>query len=376
MKVTPRGRDFLRATLFGIIISSLLDVRIVLALCLSLLISAAISEIILASSTTGNLRIDLSEPHLVCFKGGEVNENVTIRYKRKRFVTVLVSSVRGPDGVDTAPQETSSSADVLGFVFRPRYAGRFRGLEANFEFRDPLQLFRKNLRVVREDFQIDCYPSSLLTEVRQVAPITLALGERAGRAHGSGQEFYSIDEYNSSVERKNIYWKKIASLPDERLLVKVREANIPNHVSIGLVKTVNRGKNNLQWMDVACEAAGILGTNIFSLGCDVILIYADDAGHVERNEASDPFEFRESLMQLSQSDISDSEETSEILSGCDICITGFKELEDGLLALEVSRKASLLIRDEGQYPKIIGNLAMTYTGSEDVTELVNRVVRR
>ena len=333
--------------------------------------AAGISEILLAASTTGSVRVDLEEPHLSCFKGGEAVENISIRYRRNRFVRVLVSSVKGPEGVETIAND---STEALSLTFRPKYAGQFQGLRVTFDFLDPLGLFRKTLEVVRADLIIDCYPSSLLKEVRQAAPLTLALGERSGRTHGSGQEFYSIDEYNPSVEKKNIYWKKIASLPDERLLVKVREANIPQAITIGLVKTVPR-ETDLGWMDLACEAASDLGTHIFSLGCDVCLIFYKDE-KISRLEAIDLQEFRESLMQMSRSQVAGMEFVSEILHECDICITGFKELEDGLLASEVARKPSLLIKDSEILPQTLGHLSLIYTGSEEVTELVNRVVRR
>jgi hypothetical protein len=374
VKLTQRGRDFLKAVLFGTIISSLLDVRVVIALCLSLVLAAVISEIILASATTGSIRIELGDPHLTCFKDGTAVEDITVKMKRQRFVRVRVSSVKGPRSVEAIPDETESPSDQIRITFRPKYAGRFEGLYITFEFIDPLGLFRKTLQMTRDDFVIDIYPSSLLKEVRQSAPISLALGERAGRTHGSGQEFYSIDEYNSSIERKNIYWKKIASLPDERLLVKVREANIPQSLSIGLVKTIERDQTELQWMDLACEGAANLGTNIFSLGCDVILLFFFE-GTIIRCEASDPLEFRECLMQMSSANPSDKERTSEILDVCDICVTGFKELQDDLLAQEVARKPALIIKDPDAFPAALGNLAVIYSGS-DIGELVNRVVRR
>jgi hypothetical protein len=370
--MTPRGRDYLKASLFGAIVASFLDVRVVLALCLALFIAAGISELILAGTTTSGVRIDLEDPHISCFKESEAVENISIRYKTKRFVRVLVSSVKGPAGIDTAANDVSGS---LSLTFKPKFAGRFRGLSVTFEFVDPLGLFKKTLEITRDDFTLDCYPSSLLKNVRQAAPLTLALGERTGRTHGSGQEFYSIDEYTTSVERKNIYWKKIASLPDERLLVKIREANIPQSVSIGLVKTVDRQMSDLEWMDLACEGIGLLGTNIFSIGCDVILLFYSEKSIV-RSEAKDSLEFREALMQMSRSQTSDKENSSEILYECDICVTGLKELEDGPLAFEVSKKAALLIKDEDTYPATLGDLSIIYTGSEDLGELVNRVIRR
>jgi len=72
VKLTPRGKDYVKASLYGAIVSSIFDVRIILALCLALLVSAALSEIILARATTGNTQVQFSDPHLTCFKEGEV----------------------------------------------------------------------------------------------------------------------------------------------------------------------------------------------------------------------------------------------------------------------------------------------------------------
>ncbi|MDA4111606.1 MAG: hypothetical protein OK439_03645, partial [Thaumarchaeota archaeon] len=198
MKLTQRGKDYLKASLYGAIVSSIFDVRLILGLCLVLFVSAAISEIILATATTGNIKVEFDDPHLTCFKGGEVKENFRINYKRRRFVRVRISSITGPKGVATIPDE--SSPDELRLLFRPYYAGRFKGLSAKFEFKDPLELFSKSIEIVLDDFVIDCVPASLLKDIRTFRPMALALGEKIGRTHGSGQEFYSIDEYTPSVE--------------------------------------------------------------------------------------------------------------------------------------------------------------------------------
>ncbi len=285
---------------------------------------------------------------------------------------MLIGSVKGPEGVDTI---TNDSKEALSLTFRPKYAGRFIGLRASFDFLDPLGLFRKTIEVVREDFVIDCYPESLLKEVKQAAPITLALGERSGRSHGTGQEFYSIDEYNPSIEKKNIYWKKIASLPDERLLVKVREANIPQSITIGLIKTVPRESKDFEWMDLACEAAGDLGSHIFSLGCDVNLVFLKGE-RIANFETTDLLEFRQGLMEMSLSEVCGADPISKILHESDICITGFKELEDKLLARVIARKPAILIKDDENLPPILGNTSLIYTGREDVGGIVDRVIRR
>ncbi len=374
MKLTARGKDYLKACLYGAIISSLFDVRLIAALCLSLLVSAGLSELILARATEGNISVHFNDPHLVCFKQSEIRESFEINYKRRRFVKVRISSIRAPRGVETIPDETSQ--DSLRLIFRPKYAGRFQGLSATFEFKDPLELFSKFLQVTIDDFVLDCVPASLFKDIRATRPMALALGEKIGRTHGSGQEFYSIDEYNSLVERKNIFWKKIASMPDERLLVKVRESNIPKFLTLGLIRASNRGEEErLEWTDRSCEGVALLGKNIFALGCSVNLIFQGPAGLV-RLEALDLPELSEAVMQLSTAQISDVESTSELLYKSDICITGLKELDADLLAVAVARKPCLLIQDEKTFPAVIGNLSVIFTGEEDVSELVEKVVGR
>ncbi|HXQ93073.1 MAG TPA: hypothetical protein VN739_08705 [Nitrososphaerales archaeon] len=371
MKLTQRGKDYLKASLYGAIVSSIFDVRLILALCLSLFIAAGISEIILRTATTGSIQVELSDPHLTCFKGNSATESITVNYKRKRFVRVEVSAIEVPDGIETIADK--SLPESLTFSFKPKYSGRFKVLTVKFEFLDPLGLFSKTIDLVREEFVIDCYPSSLLSQIKPSKPMTLALGERTGRTHGSGQEFYSIDEYSPSVERKNIFWKRIAAMPDERLLVKVREANIPRSLSIGLIRTSDRGQEELAWMDLACEGAGVLGKNIFALGCEVNLIFNSE-DKVVRLEASDLPELSEAIMQMSLSEKTDIETTSEILSDSDLCVTGLRELEMDLLALAVARKPSLLIEDKDTFPRTIGNLSVIYSGNQDVTGLINRVL--
>ena len=374
MKLTARGKDYLKACLYGAILASLFDVRLIVALCLSLLVTAGLSELILARATTGNIAVRFKDPHLVCFKAGEIRESFEIVYKTRRFVKVRIASIKGPRGVETLPDETSP--DSLKLLFRPRYAGRFQGLTATFEFKDPLELFSKFLQVSIDDFVLDCIPASLFKDIRATQPMALALGEKIGRTHGSGQEFYSIDEYNSLVERKNIFWKKIASMPDERLLVKVRESNIPKFLTIGLIRTSQRGEEEqLEWTDRACEGISLLGKNIFALGCSVNLVFQSPTGPV-RLEALDLPELSDAVMQLSLGQVSDVESTSELLYKSDICVTGLKELDADLLAVAIARKPCLLIQDKDTFPAVIGNLSVIFTGEEDVSELVEKVVGR
>ena len=129
----------------------------------------------------------------------------------------------------------------MTFSFEPEYAGRFEGLTVTFELRDPLQLFHKTMQISRPDFIIDSLPISLLADVRVARPMSMTLGERTGRTHGAGQEFYALDEYTNQVEKHDIMWKAVARMPDDnKLIVKVRESNIPKTLKIGILRLEQR----------------------------------------------------------------------------------------------------------------------------------------
>lgn len=373
MKLTPRGKDYLKAILAGAIIASILDIKIVLTLCLSIAITAAISGLVLRTSSRKNVQLELENPHLSCFKGDEMTEKVRLILSRSQLVSATISSVQCPDGID-ASVDTSHPENLVVRLL-PKFARRFSGLIVAFELRDPLQLFSKTIDISNNDFILDCYPAALLTEIRASRPISLALGERTGRTHGTGQEFYSVDEYHVSTEEKNIFWKKVAAMPDERLLVKLRESNIPRTLKIALLQTSDRQQDSLEWMDHACEGTALLGKTILSIGCDVEILFISGREIISRR-ATDLTELSDAIMLMSISGKSDLEDTPTLLSNSDICVTGFKELQLDLLATTMARKPALLIEDHDAMPKSIGNLSIIFNGSQDVSRLVNSVVGR
>ena len=192
-----------------------------------------------------------------------------------------------------------------------------------------------------------------------------------------GRSFTRSTSTIPGVERKNIFWKKIASMPDERLLVKVRESNIPKFLTIGLIRTATEATKN-SCCGQTGPVRGFLSREkiFFRIGCGVNLVFESSTGPV-RLQALDLPELSEAVMQLSVGQISDVESTSELLYQSEICVTGLKELNVDLLALAVARKPCLLIQEEETYSSShIGNLSVIFTGKEDVGELVEKVVGR
>ena len=387
MKLTKRGSDYLKACLITAAICSFLNIRMLVALSLVMMIAALISQLILASSSGRNIKVELQRSHLSVFKGDSTLEKVKIESKRRRFISVKVVSLKGPEGIESSYEESNSDDSFdIAFSFEPHYAGRFSGLTAELELRDPLQLFYKRTRIARPDFVIDSLPRSLIAEINVARPMSITLGERAGRTRGSGQEFYALDRYTTESEKRDIMWKTVARMPDDRLIVRIRESNIPRTMKIGVVRKAPRTpEEELKWMDIACEGVGMLGQIILLIGCDVELVYNAD-NRVQVDHAAGLTELSSMIMEMSSSKIvggGDEESIASIVADADIVITGMKELleeeeKQPFIAHAIARKPSLLVSEleEENIPESTGDLSVVFTGSEDLTRLVNRVVSK
>ncbi|MDG6905725.1 MAG: hypothetical protein JRN20_08080 [Nitrososphaerota archaeon] len=297
MKVTSRGKEFLWATIAGSVVATALDVRIVLALCLSLIFTALIAETILKSSQE-DLKIEPELSHVSCFKGQNSFCNLLVRKGKHRFVNVSILKLVPPHGVETESQINDGQSFQLRF--QPRYAGRFYGLSAQFVLVDALQLFTKKIEFAANDFYVDCYPSSILKDIKTARPLSVSLGELQGLTHGAGSEFYAVDEYAGITEKKDIFWKRVASMPDERLLVKMRVANIQKSISIALVNASERSQEYFEWIDAVCEGVGSLGKAALQIGRDVELKF-HDGGKIIVVHVSDLRELLEGIMEMSAS---------------------------------------------------------------------------
>jgi uncharacterized protein (DUF58 family) len=369
VKLTKRGKDYLKACLAATLIASVLDTKVVLALSMSLVIAALISAIILGRSNSEGLEIQSANEHISCYKGDEVRAVIYVKMQTRRFISIALSHIEPPKGIETNFERTSE--DNFWISVRPRFAGRFLGFSATFELNDPLRLFAKKVEFVANDFVVDCYPSSILKEVSRSRPSPISLGELEGRTQGLGLEFYAIDRYTSSAERKNIFWRRVASLPDEKLLVKTRTTNIQKTIAISLILSSER-KESLEWIDSVCEGVAMIGKTILDIGCRAKINY-DTGIEIVSKDVTNLKELSEAIMDMSTAHVSDVENSASLLKSADIYVTGFNELQNSLLAPAVGRKPTLLIEDEGEIPTGISELAIVYKPFRDLSELVSRV---
>jgi uncharacterized protein (DUF58 family) len=353
---------------------------LILLLCFVLSLIALASFILVKKMTPDRQSLKISPKNVVRgLKGEELKASVELSSHDEKWCSVEISEVIAPPGVEVKQSRTSKHTLELSLI--PRFAGTFRGLLIRTEVRDQVGLFARSLSVEVADFEIESLPLSLLASVQKAMPFLLALGERTAGTRGSGQEFYSIDDYKPFGETKDILWKRVARMPDEKLVVKLRESNLPKVVKIGLVEFAERSREErLRWMDLCSEGVALLSKSLLGARCRVSLIHRSVTGAVGENTAENESELVDALSIMGSAAPATSKMmidsySTDILNRSDIIVTGLKEMQESNFAGAVSRKPSLIIKEEAS-PTIVSEHSVIFTGEEDVRRLIARAVQR
>jgi hypothetical protein len=403
LRVTPRGRDYLQATILLGILALILDTNVMLALALTLAIIALISFLIVRSISTFNTKLFFETSQLSCFKGEKVTTKVSVQLKRARWIAASVRSVDPPPGVESAYAVVDEN--TISVTMKSRYAGRFERFLLHLQVTDILNLFSKEVAAVYADFRLDSLPISLLSPIPRTKPMPLTLGERSLHSPGSSLELYALDEYHPFSETKNVLWKRVARMPDERLMVRIRESSIPRTIQIGFIQVPDRFKDltsslkneesqakqvaELKWKDLTCEGLGAIGNNILAIGCKMEIVHTGTGDYTSSKIYPIPglglVEVVEDLSDLTSALMNlwgepdngpGNERLLRVADQADLVACGLRDLSDPRIANAVGRKPALLISEEWTDPAFVGNQAMLYTGIEDVKGLVSKVVER
>lgn len=377
MKLTKRGRDYLKAIIILALVSSFFDMKSMIALSFTLAIAALASFIVLASISFNATTFKISPERTRLFKGEEFPISVLISFRRARWVSMHLTSLKLPDGILAKSEEIEEGKVTL--LVKSPYAGVFRGLNITIELRDTLGLFSKEFNTIESPFELESLPSSILLPAHTVRALPLSVGERSGRTRGSSLELYALEEYQPYGDTKNLLWKKIARMPDEKLVVRVREAMVPKVVRVGLVENQSRGSSSkLRFTDLLCEGVGALCSNLFAAGSSVEIVAATSEipTGVRSFLLSGIDEMTDALIasiRLLRDNSLDA--NIDIIERSDIVVTGLLELEEESLALAISKKPSLLIEEEAR-PKVMGKQVLIFTGVEEVRGLISKVIEK
>ena len=154
--------------------------------------------------------------------------------------------------------------DPGAFTVAADYAGRYERLELTVAFVDALGLFSRVEKVRPRDFAVEVLPLSLLGSPRRPAIFAVTSGETPAGTRGSGQEFYGIEQYVGTTDSKDILWKRVAKAPNEPLVTRVREVNVPESLKVCLVGSSQGDATT--WMDTVTEALGRMGVTLIEIG--------------------------------------------------------------------------------------------------------------
>ena len=354
----------------------MLDVKITLALSFALSVIAAVSLLILRLSRGDVAVLSVQPQRLRAFKleRAVLTLNVT-RARRRRWMgwlSLRVDKVRMPGGVDADFRAVSQTAVEVTAI--PRYAGRYRGLGAKYELNDPLGIFGEFGEAEFEDFTIDVLPLSLLAPAQRVVIPAVTMGEKPAGRRGAAQELYAIDEYHPFAETKEILWKRAAArTPDERLLIRVREANVPRSLKIGLLEAIERGSGRPVWMDSTTEAVAAIGMILLRGGTEVEVLRSSPSG-VAHLRASNPDELANLVVEMWTP--IDPSHLPDVATEADFLVTGLEELDRTAVSEAARGKPSLLILGgPGSPPRTTGRTTV-YTGAESVVRVVSEVLAR
>ena len=356
----------------------MLDVKITLALSFALSVIAAVSLLVLRLSRGDVAVLSVQPQRLRAFKleRAVLTLNVTRARRRRRWMgwlSLRVDTVRMPGGVDASFRAVSQTAVEVTAI--PRYAGRYRGLGAKYELNDPLGIFGEFGEAEFEDFTIDVLPLALLAPARSVVIPAVMMGEKPAGRRGAAQELYAIDEYHPFAETKEILWKRAAArTPDERLLIRVREANIPKSLKIGLLEAAERGSGRPVWMDSTTEAVAAIGIILLRGGTEVEVLRSSPGG-VAHLRASNPDELANLVVEMWTP--IDPSHLPDVATEADFLVTGLEELDRTAVSEAARGKPSLLVLGgPGSSPRRMTGRTTVYTGAESVVRVVSEVLAR
>lgn len=355
----------------------MLDVRLMQLLGISLVTMAVISVAIYQLAVKRGSGVSIEGGHVKTFKGEEYETVIGIKSGGSGWIGSVPNSFTIDTGQFTKIEPLEDGKVRVRFL--GKYAGRTDGIRVTLSLVDPLRLFTGTDEVVNTEFVLDTLPLSLLAPAVPRRIAVFGFGEKATGFPGPGQELYGLDEYQYG-DTKDIIWKRVAKSPEERLVSRVREANVSDVVTVGVVRFAERSEGRAAWVDLLCEALGYIGKEAFEMGASLVVLYQTPQGEeggsqsVTRARATDLDELAEVVMSCSVA--RGSREVDAVVENSDFVITGLKELEDETMAAVVSRRPMLLLYEEASPRTTFPDRSAIYSGRENLLPLVRKMLER
>ena len=314
-----------------------------------------------------------AEPSKVrTFKHESRPASLKFRARGSRWVRLQSLTLQPPFGLEGVVSQVDPSSAEL--TLKPAYSGRFEGFSLKTQTTDVLGLFLRE-NEVKLNLVLESLPRALLAEARPLAVFPMVAGETPAGRGGSGQELYSIEQYQPSIDPRDILWKLVAksTYDDGTVPVRVREANIRRAVSIGVVVGWDSSDERVKRMDLVAEAVAQIGKQLLvaRTGLEIQALLPDGS---YRTRVSN-------LAQLADASVGMWTRQTEnklqaLILKSDLMIIGPKEFTgDERLVATGGPGLSVLVSEK---PITSGRLGAThvFTGKEDLSSVVAEVLQR
>ncbi|MGD0396338.1 MAG: hypothetical protein ABSB26_05430 [Nitrososphaerales archaeon] len=366
--MTPRGRDFIKAIVLTTVVSALTDLTMLLALALVLCIVAFTSMLFLRAAPTRLLEVHFTPESVRVFKGDAAETVVRLQTETGVWGIVKLAAIVPPKGV--LATLSPSKDESYSLRLETKFAGRFEGFTARVELPDALGLFTRAEVAEKTPLRLDSLPLGLLAHPSVVGLSAIALGEEPSGMRGLGQEFYAAEPYAGVSEAHDILWKRIAEADDELVVVKLREANVPEAVHVWFLELEERGLELPRWMDLVSEATSRMGRCLLEAGAGMVLI-SRRRGTVAVLDAGSLTRLADATMEMWTAGSPE----SRVLESHNpqMVVTGMKELGNREIASLVATIPSIVVAEE-KSEGYLGDRTIVFVGSEDVGRLVQAVL--
>jgi uncharacterized protein (DUF58 family) len=367
--LTSRGKDYLKATAFTIVIASIAGPAIAGALALSLAVMAGISLTLLRRSIRAS-RVTVGPQRLRAFKRQKASAVLRVDSLGSDFARISSISVESPFGLDCEVGRLERGAAEL--VFTPNFAGSFQDIKVVITIADALGLFAQ-----RQEHElgmvVESLPISLLLNDARMFISPMVQGEYPTGGRGSGQELYGVEAYSSGSDAKDLMWKRAARSGGESMQVRIREASAKAAVTMLLLLNSTSFEDQVRRVDLASEALAQLGKNLVSLGVRVELVRPNSGGSTHVG-ATNVNQLAAAIVSAG-SMMSQGTDAKAGTGGADLLVIGPEQLDDERIRKAMERTPSLVIWDAGKRAGS-GGMMFAFTGDEDLTLLAEMLLER
>jgi hypothetical protein len=349
----------------------------ILALGFALCVTACISLIalLLSSWTT---KVAVEPARLRTLKNEVKTTALTLSSGGSRFFRLQSVSLQAPFGVAADVKQLGLGSAELSL--RSSYAGRFDGFRAKVSATDPLGLFSRARELPILQFVVEALPRALLTPTVSLTAVPLASGEIPAGRRGGGQELYSVEEYDSSMDTRDILWKKVARTVDSSIPVRIREANFRKTISIGVAVGWDSEEQRVKQMDLVCESIAQIGRLLVEarVKVEVSLLVQ---GKLLKGRASDLVELAEAVVGIWKKVDEDSNSSrgslNSLVPASDLLIMNLKEFGNLARLQGGETKPTVIVSELPESQRTPrGTTSMVFSGREDLRSLVVAVLER